>query len=271
MMAGMTVLVVAIGGAVGGRSGTMIAIALAFGINFFTYWFSDKMAIKATRSVPLTEEEAPEIYEMVRELTGRAGIPMPKLFRTPDPQPNAFATGRNYDHSALAVTDGILRILDKRELRGVLAHEVAHIKNRDILIGSMAAAFAGAIMFIADMLRWAMMFGGGDRDRGPIGLVGMIAISIIGPIAAMVVQMAISRSREYAADATGAELAQDPHSLANALLKLESTAKMMPMEVSPAASHLFIVKPFSVQGIGRLFSTHPPIEERVRRLREYAQ
>jgi heat shock protein HtpX len=273
LMGVLTVLLVLIGNAVGGRSGVMLFFVIALGMNFITYFFSDSIAIKMTRSRPVTENEAPELYAIVRNLSERAGIPMPRIFITPSAQPNAFATGRGPTHAAVAVTEGIMGLLSRTELEGVLAHELGHVKNRDVLIGTIAASLAGAITMIANMLQWGLIFGGigGSDDEGGsgiLGLAGTLLMIVLAPIAAMLIQMAISRSREFEADADGARIAGSSAGLAGALLKLERGAKQIPMQVNPAASHLFIVNPLSGQSMARLFSTHPPIEERVRRLEE---
>lgn len=270
LMGALSIILVLIGGAVGGRSGAMLFFLISLGMNFFSYYFSDKVAISMTRSQPVSEEEAPELYDMVRRLTQRAGLPMPRLYITPSPQPNAFATGRNPAHSAVAVTEGLLHLLNRSELEGVLAHELAHIKNRDVLVGTIAAAFAGAITMIANIIQWGAIFGmgRGDDEEGGGSFIGSILLAIIAPIAAMIIQMAISRSREYMADETGARIAGNTGGLANALLKLENAAHRIPMQVNPATSHLFIVNPLSGQSVARLFSTHPPISERVKRLGE---
>lgn len=269
LMGLLSVILVLIGGAVGGRSGAALFFLISLGMNFFSYYFSDKIAIKMTRSRPVSKDEAPELYNIVQGLSGRAGLPMPRLFVTPSPQPNAFATGRNPEHSAVAVTEGLMKILNRSELEGVLAHELAHIKNRDVLVGTVAAAFAGAITMIANILQWGAFLGlGRDDDEGGGSFLGTIIMAIIAPIAAMLIQMAISRSREYQADDTGARIAGSPGGLSNALLKLESAAGRIPMQLNPAASHLFIVNPLSGQSVARLFSTHPPISERVKRLGE---
>lgn len=269
LMAALSVILVIIGGAAFGRSGAIMFFLISLGMNFFSYYFSDRMAISMTRSQPVSEAEAPELYEIVRRLTDRAGMPMPRLYISPSPQPNAFATGRNQSHAAVAVTDGLLRVLNKSELEGVLAHELSHIKNKDILIGTIAAVFASAITMIANVLQWGAIFGmgRGDDDEGG-GFAGAILLAIIAPIAALIIQMAISRSREYLADETGARIAGYSGGLANALLKLERAAHRIPMQVNPATSHLFIVNPLSGASVARLFSTHPPISERVKRLQE---
>jgi len=268
LMGILSVILVLIGGAVGGRSGAGLFFLISLGMNFFSYYFSDKIAISMTRSRPVSEGEAPELYSVVQRLTGRAGLPMPRLYVTPSAQPNAFATGRNPEHAAVAVTEGLLRILNRSELEGVLAHELAHIKNRDVLLGTIAAAFAGAITMIANIIQWGAILGlgRGDDDEGGGSFIGSIFLAITAPIAAMLIQMAISRSREYQADDTGARIAGNTGGLANALVKLENAAQRVPMQVNPAASHLFIVNPLSGASIAKLFSTHPPISERVKRL-----
>ncbi|RJQ29010.1 MAG: protease HtpX [Peptococcaceae bacterium] len=272
LMGVLTIILVLIGQAVNGPSGALLFFFIALAMNFFGYYFSDKVAIKMTGSQPVSEKEAPELYSTVRNLTIRAGLPMPRLYITPSPQPNAFATGRNPAHSAVAVTEGLMRILNRSELEGVLAHELAHIKNRDILVGTIAAAMAGAITMIANMMQWGLIFGGfrGDDDEGggALGMIGTLVMIILAPLAAMLIQMAISRSREYQADATGARVAGRPDGLAGALLKLEQASRQIPMQVNPATSHLFIVNPLSGATLAQLFSTHPPIEERVRRLQK---
>jgi heat shock protein HtpX len=270
LMALLTVLMVLMGSLIGGRGGAMLFFLIAIGMNFFSYWFSASIAIRMTRSRELSEQEAPQLFHMVRRLTQNAGLPMPKLYITPSPQPNAFATGRNPANSAVAVTEGILQILTPEELEGVIAHELAHIKNRDVLISSLAAIFAGAITWISDILQWGMIFGGArDDEDNPLGIVGTIVMMIVGPIAALLIQMAISRSREYKADAVGAQICGNPHALANALVKLEQAAHHVPpINMRPTTSHLMIVFPFKGAGLASLFSTHPPIQERVKRLRE---
>jgi heat shock protein HtpX len=270
LMGILSIILVLIGGAVGGSNGAALFFLISLGMNFFSYYYSDKIAIKMTGSRPVSKEEAPELFNIVQSLTERAGLPMPRLYITPSAQPNAFATGRNPEHSAVAVTEGLLKILNRIEIEGVLAHELAHIKNRDVLVGTVAAAFAGAITMIANILQWGLMFGGvgGDDDEGGglLGLAGSLLMIFLAPIAAMLIQMAISRSREYQADDTGSRIAGSSNGLSNALLKLESAAGRIPMQLNPAASHLFIVNPLSGLSVARLFSTHPPISERVRRL-----
>jgi len=268
LMGGLSILLVLMGNAIGGSSGAFIFFLIAMAMNFFSYFYSHKIAIKMTRSYPVSEAEAPELYEIVKRLSQRAGLPMPKLYVTPSDQPNAFATGRNPSNSAVAVTEGIMRLLSRSEVEGVLSHELAHIKNRDVLVGTIAATLAGAIAMIGNMLQWGAIFGlgRGDDEEGGSGIFGVLIMAIVFPIAAMIIQLAISRSREYGADATGAQIAGSSGGLANALLKMESAAHRIPMQVSPAASHLFIVNPLSGATMAKLFSTHPPIQERVERL-----
>jgi len=254
---------------IGGMDGVIIAFVIALVLNFFAYWYSDKMAITMTRSRPLKESEAPQVYKAVRELINNADMPMPRLYLMPTEQPNAFAAGRNPSNAVISVTHGLVNMLNYNELKGVLAHELAHIRNRDILISTMAAVIAGALMFISRIGMWGMMFGGGRREGGghPIMLIVKLAAMILAPLVAMLIRMAISRTREYGADATGAQLARDPDGLASALQKMESHARRRPIQVNEAASHMFIVNPLSAKGLSGLFSTHPPIQERVKRLR----
>jgi len=270
LLAAMTALIIWIGQLLGGRQGMIIALLFAAGMNFFSYWYSDKLVLKMYRAREVTPGQAPELYETVQRLTQRAELPMPKLYIIPQQTPNAFATGRNPAHAVVAVTEGLLSLMNHDEVAGVLAHELAHVKNRDILIGSIAATMAGAIMLLATMARWSAIFGGfgGNNDEGGrSGFIGLIVMSIIGPLAAMIIQMAISRSREYLADATGAGFAGHPEGLANALEKLGAYSKRLPMKASPATAHMFIVNPLSGRSMLSLFSTHPPIEERIARLR----
>ncbi len=272
LMAIMTVLLVFVGSLIGGRGGMMMAFVIAIVMNFGSYWFSDKIVLRMYRAQELAPADAPELFQTVQDLTGRAGLPMPKLYMIEGDQPNAFATGRNPEHAAVAVTKGIVSMLSRDELRGVLAHELSHVKHRDILLGTIAATMAGAISMLANMAQWGMMFGGGrgssDREGGsPIaGLVMMI----VAPFAAMLIQLAISRSREFMADESGAQMAGNPLSLASALRKLETRAQQIPMNASPSTAHMFIVNPLSGGGIAKLFSTHPPMEERIARLEAMA-
>ena len=269
LLAALGGLLVLLGGAFGGGNGAFIGLLLGLVFVGGSYWFSDTIAIKAARAVPVTEAEMPEYYRIMRELTSAADMPMPKLYVTPDMQPNAFATGRSPDHAAVAVTQGILQVLDWDELRGVLAHELSHVGNRDILIGSVAAAVAMGITFVARMAMWGAMFGGGgrsdDRDSNPLGL---LAMAILAPVAAMVLQMALSRSREFEADRTGARLIGDGEPLARALAKLDMAARRIPMDVNPAHAQAYIVNPFTGRQVqfANLFRTHPPTEERIARL-----
>ena len=267
LMALLTVLLVTAGGAMGGEGGMMLAFLFALVMNGVSYWFSDKIVLRMYGAKEIGADEAPTLHRIIRDLTLRAQMPMPKLYLIPQEAPNAFATGRDEKHAAVAVTEGILRILDERELRGVLAHELSHIKNRDILIGTIAATMAGAISMLANMAHWGMIFGGRSSDdrEGGHPIVALLMI-IIAPLAAMLVQMAISRSREYGADETGAAISGDPQSLANALRKLERGVKNFPMEANPATAHMFIVNPLTGGGLMTLFSTHPPMQERIRRL-----
>lgn len=266
LMVSLTLLLVVMGGFIGGKSGMSIALVMAFGMNFIAYWFSDKIVLKMYGARQASESEAPELHGMVRQLSLKAGLPMPKVFIIDQEQPNAFATGRNPEKGVVAVTTGILRILSRSELEGVIAHELAHIKHRDILVGTVAAAIAGAIAYLAQMAQWSMIFGGrSDEDRSG-GPVAALVMMIVGPIAAMLVQMAISRSREYGADSGGAQITGNPLHLAGALRKLHLASRQIPMEANPATAHMFIVSPILGGGLAKLFSTHPPIEERVTRL-----
>ncbi|MDI6852271.1 MAG: zinc metalloprotease HtpX [Deltaproteobacteria bacterium] len=270
LLAGLTVFLVFIGNLLGGRTGMYIAFIIALAMNFFSYWFSDKIVLRMYSAQEVSPGEAPDLHRMVEELSRAANIPKPKVYIIPNDNPNAFATGRNPEHGAVAVTTGILRLLTPTELKGVLAHEMGHIKNRDILIQTVAATLAGAIMIMADMAKWSLFLGGGRDDEeggGALGIIGVIALAILAPLAAMLIQMAISRSREYIADETGAKLAQNPESLARALEKLAYGVQKAPMQANPATEPLFIVNPLAGGGVMSWFSTHPPIEERVARLR----
>ena len=267
LLAIMTAFILWVGQLLGGSQGMMIALVLAAGMNFFSYWYSDKLVLKMYRAQEASRQRTPELYEMVGWLAQNAGIPMPKIYIIPDEAPNAFATGRNPDHAVVAVTRGLLKIMNREEALGVLAHELAHIKNRDILIGSIAATMAGAIMLLATMARWSAFFGGGDDDEGGMGVIGLIVMSILAPLAAMIIQMAISRSREYLADATGASFCGNPEGLARALEKLGSYSGRLPKNASPSTAHMLIVNPLSGKGMAHIFSTHPPLEERIARLR----
>ncbi len=269
LLALMTVFLILVGRLIGGPSGMAIAFVLAIAMNFFSYWFSDKIVLRMYRASEVSEQQAPELYQMVGTLARRADLPMPRVFIVPNEAPNAFATGRNPQHAVVAVTQGLLKLLNKDEIMGVLAHEMAHVKNRDILVGSIAATMAGAVMMLASMARWAAIFGGGhsDDEEGGLGGLGLIVMSIIAPIGAMIIQMAISRSREYLADATGARLAGSSRGLAGALEKLGGYAKQIPMQANPSTAHMFIVSPLTGRSLKNLFSTHPPMPERIARLR----
>ena len=271
LLAVMTALILWIGQIMGGRQGMTIALLLAAGMNFFSYWYSDKIVLKMYRAQEVDRTQAPELYEIVQTLSGKAGLPMPKIFVVPSEAPNAFATGRNPEHAVVAVTQGLLKIMDHDEVSGVLAHELAHVKNRDILVGSIAATMAGAIMVLASMARWSAIFGWGGRsdDEGGGGVIGLIAMSILAPLAAMIIQMAISRSREYLADSSGSRFAGSSEGLARALEKLGRFSKKLPMHANPSTAHMFIVNPLSGKSLMSLFSTHPPLEERIARLRGY--
>jgi len=246
----------------------VIAFLFAIMMNFGAYWFSDKIVLRMYRARPVSEAEAPTLHRMVREVAQQAGLPMPKICIMPSQSPNAFATGRNPQHAVVAVTEGILDVLHQPEIKGVLAHEMAHVKHRDILIGSIAATLAGAIMMVASMARWAALFGGvgGRDDDDGGGMSGLIAMSILAPLAGLLIQMAISRSREYAADAAGASYAGSPRGLTSALQKISSASRHMPMKAEPATAHMFIINPLSGKRLMNLFSTHPPVEKRIRRL-----
>jgi heat shock protein HtpX len=273
LIAGLTGLLLVVGQVVGGRSGLILFAGLAVVMNLAMYWFSAKIALKMSKAVPVDEAEAPELHSMIARLATRAGIPKPSVYVTPAEQPNAFATGRNPKNSAIAVTRGIVQALSPRELEGVIAHEMAHIKNRDILIASIAAMVAGAISAIANFLQFSMFFGGGDDNDSPLGFIGMIATIIFAPLAAMIIQMAVSRQREYQADATGAEFLGDGNGLADALETLERASHAIPLAVNPASAPLYIVNPlaaFGGRGMTKLFSSHPPTAERVRRLRSFS-
>lgn len=262
----LTLLLVFGGAALGGKQGMTIALVMAFAMNFITYFFSDKIVLKMYRAKQVSESDAPVLYRIVRSLSQKAGMPMPKVYIIPDMSPNAFATGRNPIHAAVAATEGIMQLLSEEELAGVMAHELAHVKHRDILIGTVAATVAGAISYLATMAQWAMIFGG-RRDDGEGGNpFGAIVMMIVAPLAAMLIQMAISRSREYAADEGGARLHGNPMALANALRKLHNGVQKIPTHATPATSHMLIMSPLSGGSMMKLFSTHPPVEERISRL-----
>jgi heat shock protein HtpX len=261
LLAVLTIMLVLLGGAIGGQQGMMVAFFIALAMNFVSYWFSDKIVLAAYRAQPIDEASAPRLYAIVHRLATRAGVPMPRVYLIPSETPNAFATGRNPEHAVVAVTEGIMRILDEDELEGVLAHELSHVKNRDVLISTIAATLAGAITYLAHMAQWAAIFGGRrDDDEGGSNPIAMIFLAILAPIAAMLVQMAVSRSREFHADATGARVAGQPWGLMKALEKLQMANQAVPMhQATPATAHLFIVNPLSGEMLMKLFSTHPPL------------
>lgn len=273
LLAVLTALVVWAGEMIGGRQGAVMALIFAGAMNFFSYWYSDRIVIAMYGGQEVGPGDDPELYGIVQDLTQRAGLPMPRVYRLPQDAPNAFATGRNPEHAAVAVTQGIRRILTPRELRGVLGHELSHVRNRDILVSTVAATLAGAISYLAWMAQWAMIFGGGrdrDDDRGGGNIVGLLVMMIVAPLAATIIQMAVSRSREYGADAGGAKVTGDPLALASALRKLQMASERVPLEVNQATAqataHMFIVNPLTGGGLLTLFSTHPPLEERIARL-----
>jgi heat shock protein HtpX len=270
LLTAMTLLLMAIGRGFGGENGMFLALAIAVVMNFVSYFYSDKIALAAYRAQPVTREELPRAYAAVERLTQKIGIPMPKMYVIPTESPNAFATGRNPQHASVAVTHGILALLTDEELEGVLAHELGHVSNRDILISSVAATLAGAITMIASMGRWAMIFGGyggRDRDRGNGGGLAALFMLFVAPIAASLIQLAVSRSREYQADATGAHFTGNPYALASALQKIDTYSRRIPMQATPSTAHLFIMQPFlGGMSFGSLFSTHPPIAKRIERL-----
>ncbi|MFP3868256.1 MAG: zinc metalloprotease HtpX [Desulfobacteraceae bacterium] len=266
LLGALTGLILFMGQIMGGSQGVKIALVLALAMNFFSYWYSDKIVLRLYRAQEVSPQEAPELHAMVGELAREAQVPMPRVYIVPTDTPNAFATGRNPQHAAVAVTNGILKLLSPTELKGVLAHEMGHVKNRDILIQTVAATLGGAITYLAYMAQWAAIFGGRDDEEGG-GVLGALAMAILAPIAAMLIQMAISRSREYMADATGARLCHNPQALASALEKLAYGNQRVPMQANPSTAHMFIVNPLTGGGLMSWFSTHPPIEERVARLR----
>ena len=269
LLGALTGLLMLIGGLIGGKGGVYIAFIFAVILNFGSYWFSDKIVLKMYKAQEVSESSAPDLYNIVRNLAMKACLPMPRIFIIPEETPNAFATGRNEKHAVIAVTKGIMRILNKEELEGVIAHELSHIKNKDMLISSIAATIAGAITMLATMAQWAAIFGGGSSsdEEGGGGIIGFIAMAIFAPLAAAVIQMAISRSREYLADARGASITKNPYGLASALEKLTNASQIIPMNAKPSTAHLFIVNPLSGKAFMNLFSTHPPLAERIARLR----
>ena len=269
LLAVLTAMLILIGGALGGQQGMVIAFFFALVMNVGSYWFSDKIVLAMYHAQPVDERSAPQLYAIVRRLATQAGLPMPRVYIVPGDTPNAFATGRNPEHAVIAVTEGILRILDEDELEGVLAHELSHVQNRDVLVSTIAATLAGAITYLAHMAQWSAMFGGHrrDDDEGGASPIAAIAMAVVAPIAAMLVQMAVSRAREYHADATGARICGKPWGLARALEKLHMAQHAVPMHANPATAHLFIVNPLTGRNFATLFSTHPPMEERIARLR----
>jgi heat shock protein HtpX len=269
LIAGLTALLIGIGAVIGGKF-LYIFVILAVGMNVVGYWFSDRIALSASRAKPVSEQEAPQLYRILRDLTQRADLPMPRVYTIPSDQPNAFATGRNAKHAAVAVTEGLLKYMPEDQVRGVLAHELGHVKNHDILVTTIAAMIAAAIATVANILQFSFLFGGVSEDEdNPLGFVGALATIILAPIAAMLLQLAVSRQREFLADATGAKIMGTGEPLAEALETLEKGVQAVPMEVNPAVAALYIVHPFRGQGIQNLFSTHPPLDERIRRLRAY--
>jgi heat shock protein HtpX len=267
LLTALTLLLMFVGRWFGGQNGMLLALALAAVLNFVSYFYSDKIALAMYRAQPVTREQLPRAYEIVERLTQKIGIPMPKMYVLPTESPNAFATGRNPQHASVAVTHGILGLLNDEELEGVLAHELGHVRNRDILISSIAATVAGAITYLAEMARWGMIFGGYDRDRNDRGGgIGALFMIILAPVAAMLIQLAVSRSREYQADESGAHFTGNPYALASALAKLDAYSKRVPMQATPSTAHLFIIQPFLGQSLMSMFSTHPPIAKRIERL-----
>jgi heat shock protein HtpX len=269
LLAALTVLILLAGEAIGGQRGMVIALVIAAVTNFISYFYSDKIALMTYNAQPVSREELPRVYQVVERMTQRQGLPMPKIYVIPSDSPNAFATGRNPSHASIAVTRGILQLLDDEELEGVLAHELSHVRNRDILISSIAATLAGAVTLLARMAYWGALFsgfGGRDRDEQGGGAIGALLMMILAPIAAMLIQLAVSRSREYQADASGAEMTHNPYALARALAKLDAYSKRIPMAASPSTAHLFIVQPLLGIDFASLFATHPPIPKRIERL-----
>jgi len=268
LLTALTLLLMLVGRIFGGQNGMLMALIFAAVLNFVSYFYSDKIALAMYRARPVSREELPRAYQIVERLTQKIGIPMPKMYVIPTDSPNAFATGRNPEHASVAVTQGILNLLNDEEMEGVLAHELGHVRNRDILISSIAATVAGAITYMAQMARWGMIFGGYERDRDSRGGGGFAALFmlILAPIAAMLIQLAVSRSREYQADESGAHFTGNPYALASALSKLDAYSKRLPLQATPSTAHLFIVQPFLGMSLGSLFSTHPPIAKRIERL-----
>jgi heat shock protein HtpX len=268
LLTALTLLLMFVGRVFGGQNGMLIALIFAAVLNFVSYFYSDKIALAMYRAKPVTREALPRVYQVVERLTQKIGIPMPKIFVIPTDSPNAFATGRNPNHASVAVTQGILGLLNDEELEGVLAHELGHVRNRDILISSIAATVAGAITYLAQIARWGMIFGGYERDRESRGGggFGALLMLLLAPVAAALIQLAVSRSREYQADETGAHFTGNPYALASALAKLDAYSKRLPLQATPSTAHLFIVQPFLGMSMASLFSTHPPIAKRIERL-----
>jgi len=266
LLAALTALFIVLGNVIGGQSGMIIALVIAALMNFISYWFSDKIVLAMYKAKPVTREEAKDLYRIVEDLTQRAGLPMPKVYIIPGDSPNAFATGRDPNHAAVAVTEGLMDLMNHDEIQGVIAHELSHVKHRDTLIGTVAATLAGAIMVLANMARWGAFMYGGRDDEGRDNIISLLVLAILAPIAAMLIQMAISRSREYKADDGAAHMTGNPYGLASALRKLSETSKRKPLFASRNTAHLFIVQPFTGKAFLNLFSTHPPIEERIKRL-----
>ena len=268
ILAGLAGLFIAIGGLIGGSSGIILFAGIAIVFNLVMFWFSDKLALKSSKARPVDRSEAPELYREIEELAGKAGVPMPRVYLIPSEQPNAFATGRSPKKAVVAVTEGLLRHLPRDQVRGVIAHELAHIANRDILVMTIAAMIGAAISAIANILQFQMLFGGGDDDENPLGMIGSLVAIIVAPLAAMILQLAVSRQREYLADASAAQFLGEAKPLADALGTLQRGVEAVPMNVNPATEALYIANPLSKRGMGALFSTHPPMEERIRRLHE---
>lgn len=268
LLTALTCIIIWIGQAVGGANGMVYAFIFALALNLVSYWFSDKIVLKMYGAREITEAQAPELYGMVQKLSASSGLPMPRVFMIDSDSPNAFATGRNPQHAVVAVTSGLMKLLNREEIEGVLAHELAHVNNRDILIGTVAAIMAGMIMIVARMAQWAAIFGGASRDERDDGggALGFIVLAVLAPLAATIIQLAISRSREYLADATGARFAGSPFGLANALKKISLASQRVPLQANPSTAHMFIVNPLSGRSLMSLFSTHPPVEERIKRL-----
>ena len=267
IIAGLGALFIGLGGLVGGSNGIIIFAGIAVVFNLVMFWFSDKLALKASKARPVERSEAPELYRDIEEIAGSAGVPMPRVYLIPSEQPNAFATGRSPKKAVVAVTEGLLRYLPRDQVRGVLAHEMAHIANRDILVMTIAAMIGAAISAIANILQFSMLFGGDDEDSNPLGIVGALVAIIVAPLAAMILQLAVSRQREYLADATAAQYLGEGRPLADALGTLQKGTELVPMNVNPATEALYIANPLRKAGMAALFSTHPPMEERIRRLR----